>query len=188
MVVLREKTDLTQSGVLLVEPGTEIRLSPHGVLRVQGELKVFGSKKRPVQVGGMDGMPFNTFLELDGEQPVLLDGVEIRQGGSPIVITRGTPLIVNVRILESRFSALEIKGIGQPLVRNSEIRDGHGGVAVITDRARPHFAGNTFINNGPVHMQCSSPYQIEAQGNIWKQPVVSKHSILAGNGCIFIMD
>lgn len=185
---VRDVVTVTESGVLLVEPGTEIRLNATGVLRVHGELKVFGEKERLVKVEGMYGMFFHTFLELHGERPVLVEGVEIRQASMPIMITRGTPQISNVHIFGSRFNAFDIKGIAQPWVRNSEVRDSHGGVAVITGRARPRFEGNTFVNNGPVHMQCTSPYAIEARHNIWKQPRVSKRSLLLGNGCTFLMD
>ena len=187
--LVQDKVDLTKTGILFVEPGTEIQLTPSGVFHVRGEFKVFGESARPVKVGGQDGMPFETFVELQGEKPVLMQGIEVHQGGVPFVISRGAANIDQVQILDSHYHAFEIKGTGHPIILRSTVQGGHGGVAIITDHARPRFENNSFINNGPVHIQCTAPYLIKAPGNRWQQPDISSEAaLLTSNGCTIELD
>ncbi|MBF0357337.1 MAG: right-handed parallel beta-helix repeat-containing protein [Magnetococcales bacterium] len=182
--LLQGRVDITPSAVLLVEPGSEIKLAASGYFMVQGELKIFGSAAKPVKVGGRDGMAFGTFVKLDGEKPVLIRGLELNQGGIPFVISRGKPYIEQVKVLQSSYHAFEIKGSSQPVIRASTVSGGFGGVAIITEQARPQFEKNIFSNNGPVHIQCNAPYLIKAHGNSWQKPdISSRAALLTSNGC-----
>jgi hypothetical protein len=187
--LIQEKVELLEDGVLLVEPNTEIKLTSNGFIMVHGELKMFGNSTNPVKVGGRDGMGFGTFVKLESKKPVLMKGVEINQGGVPIIINSGKPYIDDVKILSSSYNAFEIKGSSQPVISNSIVQDGQGGVAIISESARPRLQNNKFINNGPVHIYCSSPYLIKAPGNSWQQPDISSPAaILKSEGCTFELE
>lgn len=187
--LVQERVDLSPAGVLLVEPDSEIQLTAAGRFIVRGEFKIFGDRKRPVKVGGRDGMRFETFVELHGVKPVLIQGVEVRQGGVPFVISKGMAKIDGVVINGSLYNAFTIFGTARPLIQHSNIEGGHGGVALITGKARPRFANNRFNNNGPVHMQCTSPYLIKAADNLWLRPDISSEAaLLTSNGCNFELD
>jgi hypothetical protein len=187
--LIQDKVELTQDGVLLVEPNSEIKLTQAGHILVHGELKIFGNSTKTVKVSGRDGMEFGTFVKLDSTKPVLIKGVEINQGGVPIIINSGKPYIDNVKIYSSSYNAFEIKGASQPVISNSIVKDGQGGVAIISQRARPRIENNQFINNGPVHIYCSSPYLIKAPGNSWQQPDISSPAaLLKSEGCTFELE
>ncbi|MBF0380753.1 MAG: right-handed parallel beta-helix repeat-containing protein [Magnetococcales bacterium] len=187
--LIQDKVELTEDGVLLIEPNTEIKLTLAGHLMVNGELKIFGDSNKPVKVSGRDGMEFGTFVKLDSNRPVLIKGVEINQGGVPIIISSGKPYIDEVKIVGSSYNAFEIKGASQPVISNSTVKDGQGGVAIISERARPRLENNQFINNGPVHIYCSSPYLIKAPGNSWQQPDISSPAaLLKSEGCTFELE
>ncbi|MBF0443987.1 MAG: right-handed parallel beta-helix repeat-containing protein [Magnetococcales bacterium] len=187
--LIQDKVELTPDGVLLVEPNSEIKLTLAGHIVVHGELKIFGNSTKPVKVDGRDGMEFGTFVKLDSQKPVLIKGVEINRGGVPIIIISGKPYIDEVKIYSSSYNAFEIKGASQPVITNSIVQGGQGGVAIISERARPLLENNQFINNGPVHIYCSSPYLIKAPGNSWQQPDISSPAaLLKSEGCTFELE
>lgn len=174
---LSKRSNLLSSGVLLVEPGVEITVGPDGYMKIDGELQVFGTVKNTVKVSGIDGGPFNYFIKVESEKPVSIRGLEVKGAGIPITVSAGNPVIIDSRLMENRFSALEISGTSRPLVRNTEINRSSSGGVIISGHAQPRFEKNTFRNNRPFHILSSSPYRLFAKENLW-EPAASEKTVI----------
>ena len=174
---LLKKSRLLSSGVLLVEPGAEIMVGPDAHMEISGELQIYGSRNNMARVSGIDGGPFNYFIRAESEKPVSIRGLEVRGCGIPVTISAGSPGIIDCRLIDNRFSALEISGDSRPLIRNTEINTSSSGGVVVSDHAQPRFENNTFRNNRPFHILSSSPYKIFAKDNYW-EPAASEKTVI----------
>jgi hypothetical protein len=174
---LSKKSNLLNSGILLVEPGVEILVGQDAYLEIGGELQVYGTLKNMVRVSGIDGRPFNYFIKIISDKPVSIRGLEIKGAGIPVTISAGSPGIIDCRLIDNRFSALEISGASRPLIRNTEIDRSSSGGVVISDHAQPRFEKNTFRNNRPFHILSSSPYRLFAKDNLW-EPAASDKTVI----------
>jgi len=173
---LSSNVHIAADAVLLIEPGVHIIASSGGAMQVSGELRSFGSRDAPVVIAADQGQSFKG-LTLAGDKPVMLNYTEINGAQLGLTITRGNPSIRHCRILNSQFSALDIRGVSRPEISDSEIRGATSGAVLISGKAQPVFHGNTFTNNEPFHIQSGSPYRIDARGNHW-QPAASAGTIL----------
>lgn len=171
---LMKKSKLLGSGVLLVEPGVEITVGPEAYMEIEGELQIYGNRNNMVRVSGIDKGPFNYFIKTGSEKPVSIRGLEVRGCGIPVAISAGSPGIIDCRLVENRFSALEISGTGRPLIRNTEINTSSSGGVVVSDHAQPRFENNAFRNNRPFHIISGSPYRIYAKDNLWEPAATEK--------------
>lgn len=162
---LRGKTTIATNGVLLVGPGVKIIVSPKAKLSVMGEMHAFGNIEHPITVTGDNGLPFDEFLILMSKQAVALKGLKIDNGGIPIQITAGSPLVSDCVLSNSQFNGLTISGSARPIIRNCMISGAKASGVIVSGQAQPRFENNTFSNNDPFQLQNGSNYQVDVKGN-----------------------
>ena len=117
------------------------------------------------------------YLLLDSDRTVTLDGVEFTGGGIAVDIRRGRPVLKNVRIQSSGYSAIAISGTAAPSVSDCLIAGSHTSGVVVEGHARPEFHACRFSDNTPFHIQNSAVYEVNAEGNDW-EPEASPSTIL----------
>ena len=174
---LNQACHLSKDSVLLIESGVVIQLSKKGVFKIEGELQLFGSEDKPVIIIGKENITYKHALILMSSQNVYIRHTIIKQGDIPIVITKGSPNLMNCQILNSVYSAIEIQESSKPMITQSVINGSHTGGIIIMDHAQPQLNHNQFIKNKPFHIQSSSPYLINARDNSW-DPEASSKTIL----------
>jgi hypothetical protein len=170
-------TRVATDGVLLIDPGVELRVAPGASLAVLGELHGFGEASRPIRVEDVEGQGYSEFLVLQTERPVVIRHFEFTGGGLPVRILAGRPLIETSRFLDNRFSALSLAGTARPTIRACRIRGAGSSGVVVEGQAQPVFIGNSFEENNPFHLQNGSSYQIDLSDNTFV-PAASSTTVL----------
>ncbi|MBF0154222.1 MAG: fibronectin type III domain-containing protein [Magnetococcales bacterium] len=173
---LAEPAMVTERGLLVIEAGTRILVHGRAALTVRGGMTVLGDQERPVVVEPADPAGFATFLILESRRSVVLQGMEIHQGGVPLVIAEGAPRIIDSRIVESRTSAMEIRGASQPFIEGCTLQGGDAGAVIVMGQAKPRIFGNRFVGNA-IHLQSFLPHPLDLRNNSW-QPPASRRNVL----------
>ena len=163
-------TRIATDGVLLIDPGVELRVGSSGTVTVLGELHVFGDRSLPVRVTDAAGQTYSEFLVLQTERPVTLRGIDFTGGGLPLQILAGRPLVESCTFENNRFSAVTISGSARPTIRDSRIAAAGSSGVVIEGQAQPVFVGNEFVANQPFHLQNGSSYQVNLTNNTFEPP------------------
>jgi hypothetical protein len=161
---------------LFIEPGTEIAFTSAGKWLIQGSFFTFGQqvvKLKPLS----EGLTAQTFLSLDSNEHVAINGMSIVGAGIAIEVLKGKPLIDNCSIINSQYSALVVANSAVVHMQNCMLQGSNTSALVVTDQARVRVTNSQFIDNFPFHIQSSSIYELEAEENRW-QPDASAMTIL----------
>ena len=168
---------IEDGAALYVEPGVVIRASAEGSLRIRGEAHFWGGSEAVVfERLNADSIP-RQYLQLDSSHTIMLEGVHFSDGGLAVDIRSGSPALKDVRMEGNAYSAMNISGSASPVVNGCVIDGSNTSGVVVEGNARPSFNGCRFTNNQPFHIQNSSAYEINAEGNEW-EPAASTSSIL----------
>jgi parallel beta-helix repeat protein len=157
-------------GVLLIEPGTQVMISPRAKLTVLGELHMFGTAARPVTASDVSGQGFSEFLVLQSALPVTVKGLNTDGAGIPIQIGAGNPLIADCNLENSQFNGIVIRGSARPVIRNCLISGAMAAGVIIEGQSQPTLTGNRFVDNQPFHVQNGSSYTVDASNNTFDPP------------------
>jgi hypothetical protein len=170
------QTVLSAGSSLYIEPGTEIEFSAAGNLLIQGSVFTFGADKivfKPVN----DQLTAQTFLTIDSNEHVQLEGIQIERAGIAINVIRGKALISQCIIVQSQYSALVASQNTNVTVKNCLIDGSNTSAVVVTDQAKVTVTDSKLINNFPFHIQNASLVEMDARNNEWS-PEASTMTIL----------
>lgn len=174
--IIDQTVTQTPGSSLFIEPGTEISFTASGKWLIQGSFFTFGQE--PVKLKPLsDGLTAQTFLSLDSNEHVDIDGMSIDGAGIGIEVLKGKPAITNCTIANSQYSALVVANSAVVYLQNCVLQGSNTSALVVTDQARLRVTNSQFMDNFPFHIQSSSIYELEATGNMW-QPDASAMTIL----------
>jgi hypothetical protein len=174
--LIDRQTVLSSGSSLFIEPGTEIEFSAAGNLLVQGSIFTFGADKiivKPVN----EQLTAQTFLTIDSNEHVQLQGIQIERAGIAIDVIKGKALISECTILHSQYSALVVSQNAKATVTNCLIDGSNTSAIVVTGQANVSINDSKLINNFPFHIQHASHVEMDATNNEWS-PKASPMTIL----------
>lgn len=167
---LRNSSRIATDGVVFIEPGVQIVVSPAGRLSVLGEIHAFGNNEHHIWVTGEADNTFDEFLILQSTRSMKLGGLHIEGAGIPIQITAGSPLISDSVFSNSAFNAITVDGSARPVISNCKIDGAKATGVLVSGQAQPEFKNNHFANNEPFHLQNGSTYELDLSGNQFEPP------------------
>ena len=106
-----------------------------------------------------------------------MTGVSFERAGIAVDVRSGSAEIVNSTFTDSEYSALNITGSASPIFRDCVIEGSNTSGVVVENHAKPVFSGCRFSGNQPFHIQSTSIYEVNAEGNSW-EPAASSSTIL----------
>ncbi len=169
-------TRVATNAMLFIEPGTIIEFSRSGSLNVLGGLNTYGLT--PIILRAVNNnQSDHTFIKLDSQRHVELNGFRITNAGIGIEVLSGKPVIRNGEILNSKFSALSILNQSNVSARNLVINGSNTSAVLVANDARLSIKQSQFKNNMPFHIQNSSVYTVDATQNTW-QPAADMITVL----------
>ena len=168
---------IEQGGAIYVEPGVVIQAAPEGKLNIKGAAWFWGEQEPIRFEPQQSGRTPRQYLVLDSKQVISLHGVVFESGGIAVEILAGSPELNDVQFLNSEYSALSISGSASPTLNNCLVQGSNTSGVIVENHAKPVFKACTFSGNQPFHIQSTSIYEINAEGNSW-QPAASSASVL----------
>ncbi len=173
---LADQLVIEADGELYVEPGVVVRVSPTASVHIRGKAWFWGGQQA-IQFEPAQDAAVDRYLVLDSEQTVDIEGVTFERAGIAMDIRGGSALVKGAVFNNTEHSALHISGSASPRFESCTIAGSNTSGVVIEHHAQPVFSQCTFSGNQPFHMQSTSIYEINAEGNTW-QPAASPSSIL----------
>ena len=172
-----DQNSIVSSGAsLFIEPGVTLQFTQGATLEIQGSLYTFGGS--PIVFEALNKqLNDQTFIRLNTNAHVEMNGFLIDSAGIAIEILQGRPMLNNCQLLKSKYSALSIKGVANVSIDNCIVNGSNTSAIVVAQNARLKIRNSQFLNNMPFHIQNSSTYTVDAQFNQWK-PAADMISIL----------
>lgn len=167
---------VASNSMLFIEPGVVLEFTQTGTLEVQGSLSTFGLT--PVVFKSInDSQQDQSFIKINTQRHVALDGFVMINAGIGIEVIKGKPKLQNCEINNSNYSALSISRTANVEADNCNISGSNTSAVVVADSARLSIKNSQFSNNFPFHIQNSSTYSVDARNNQW-QPSADAFTIL----------
>ncbi|GBL04572.1 right-handed parallel beta-helix repeat-containing protein [Glaciecola sp. KUL10] len=161
---------------LFIEPGVTIQFTQGATLEINGSLYTFGGE--PISFEALNKrLNDQTFIKLNTSAHVEINSFIVDSAGIAIEVLEGRPMLSNCQIINSKYSALSIKGVANVSMENCIINGSNTSAIVVTQNARLKIRNSQFLNNMPFHIQNSSTYTVDARLNQWR-PAADMISIL----------
>lgn len=169
-------TLVKDNAILFIEPGVVLEFSQTGKLHIQGSLNTFGLA--PIQFVSMNGKTNDqTFITLDSDRHIELNGFTIQNAGIAIEALKGKPLVSNCELIDSKYTALSLLNTANMKLDGCKINGSNTSAIVVANNARLTIKNSELLNNFPFHIQNSSTYSVDARQNQW-QPAADVMTIL----------
>ncbi|MGB3724943.1 MAG: right-handed parallel beta-helix repeat-containing protein [Glaciecola sp.] len=169
-------TQVSNGATLYIEPGVQLEFSQSGSIEVLGSLNTFG--QAPIIFSALSSkMGDQTFIKINSNKHVLLNGFVINNAGIAIEVLKGKPTIQNCEIMNSKYTALSIVNTANVKVNNCIINGSNTSAIVVANNARLSIKNSQLSNNLPFHIQNSSTYSVDARNNQW-QPAPDVMTVL----------
>jgi len=169
-------TKIDASAILFIEPGVVLEFTQSGSLEIKGSISTFGLS--PIVFKSINDKSLNhSFLKINSEKHVDLNGFIIENAGIAIEVINGKPEFRDCIITNSKYTALSIQNMANVMVDNCRISGSNTSAVVVANNARLRIKNSQFSNNFPFHIQNSSTYSVDARNNQW-QPVADAFTIL----------
>lgn len=167
---------IESGGELFVEPGVVISAAPGSSIHIRGKAWFWGSQ-RAIQFQPSQDAAVDRYLILDSEDHISLEGVTFERAAIAMDIRSGSAEVKGAVFNNTEHSALHISGSASPRFEACTVAGSNTSGVVIENHAKPVFSGCTFSGNEPFHIQSTSIYEVNAEGNTW-QPAASSTTIL----------
>ena len=174
--LLIEPVTIATDGVLLIEPGTELRLAQAGRIEILGEINAMGTQENAILVRQAEGAISQQFLVFNSNLPNRIAGLDVKGIQLPIQVLSGQPTIAHSSF-DDNFNAMMVSGSAKPTLNNNRFQGATASSLIISDQAQPRLQGNVFANNAPFHIQNSSSYTLDISRNVFR-PSASPSTIL----------
>jgi hypothetical protein len=160
------QTRVKASVSLFIDPGVIIEFAQSGVLLIEGALHTFG--QQPILMTSINKRPSDdTFIKINSQRHVELNGFRIENAGIAIEILGGKPILNNGEIIDSKFSAISVRNRSNVELSHCLINGSNMSAIVVSDNARLSIKSCKFMQNFPFHIQNSSTYFVDARDNQW---------------------
>lgn len=167
---------VTNNAILFIDPGVVLEFSQSGTLEIQGSLSTFG--QAPVMLKSInEQLSDQTFLRINSERHVELNGFNIQNAGIAVEVLKGKPRFKSGSVLNSKYSAFSIVNTANVSIDNCVINGSNTSAVVVANNARLSIKNSQLLNNLPFHIQNSSTYQVDARTNQW-QPAADVMTVL----------
>ncbi|SFB98819.1 right-handed parallel beta-helix repeat-containing protein [Pseudoalteromonas denitrificans] len=170
--IISEHTRFLASSTLLIEPGVKVKFKKTGKLEINGNAYFWGnsSKNKTYTIefsNESDKSPAKNYLVLNSKGTVEISGLTLFNPGIGIDIKTGTPQLDNVLSNNAKYSALNITGNANVVIKNCELIGSSTSAIVLSGRSRLQISNCELSKNKPFHIQNSSNYPVIAKDVIF---------------------
>ena len=162
--IINKNTLFTDDSALLIEPGVRVKFTQGSSITVKGQAYFWGGDKKSDQNILFENQsllsPAKTFLILNGDQAVEINGLLLEGAGVGIEVNSGRPSFDYLVANNAKHSALTINGNAIVKLSHCLLSGSSSSAIVLSGRSRLTLNHCSFKNNKPFHIQNSSAFAV----------------------------
>ena len=149
---------------MLIEPGVHVKFNQSTSMTVKGQAYFFGGDTKVgknITFSNQSSLsPAKTFLILDGNQTVEVNGLLLKNAGVGITINTGSPKFDYLYSNNAKYSALAINKNAVVKLSHCQLFGSSTSAIVLSGHSRLTVNNCSFKNNKPFHIQNSSTFPV----------------------------